>query len=126
MARSHAPAPVVDARLAAVLAHEHDPVEVLEDALAFAFEHAVHTATVEELLERGRLVSLGCGHFKLTKALNRAACARCGEMIRSGWDYDGFRRLGAPDTFSWPGDPLRSIHEPVALDRGSRYDPTGG
>lgn len=32
-------------------------------------------------------------------------------MIRAGWDHDGFRRLKEPDTFSWPDDPLRVLHE---------------
>lgn len=31
-----------------------------------------------------------------------------------GPDHDGFRNLGHPDTFSWPGDPLRLAHEPAA------------
>ena len=58
-----------------------------------------------------RLVALACGHYTMTKALHRAACPRCGEMIRSGYDYDGFRRLGMRDQFSWPDDPLRVLNE---------------
>lgn len=58
-----------------------------------------------------RIVILECGHYALTRSLHRAACPRCGEMIRGGYDYDGFRRLGNPDTFDWPGDPLIALNE---------------
>jgi len=58
-----------------------------------------------------RLVVLACGHYTLTAALQRAACPRCGEMIRSGYDYDGFRWRGVRDGFSWANDPLRSFNE---------------
>lgn len=112
--------------LAELLKNERDPVEDIKESAAkeFAFEAAIHTPTVEDLLKRGRLVRLACGHFKITKALRRAACGRCGEMIRSGWDHDGFRRLGEEDTFSWPDDPLRRLHEPEERDSGARFDPT--
>ena len=58
-----------------------------------------------------RIVILECGHYALTRSLRRAACPRCGEMLRSGYDYDGFRRLGNLDAFDWPGDPLVALNE---------------
>jgi hypothetical protein len=58
-----------------------------------------------------RIVALECGHYVLSKSLRRAACSRCGEMIRSGYDYDGFRRLGIADNFHWPDDPLFALNE---------------
>ncbi len=54
---------------------------------------------------------LECGHYVLSRALHRAPCQRCGEMIRSGYDHDGFRRLGMPDKFHWPEDPLLELNE---------------
>jgi len=119
------PAPVVDRQLAELLGGERDPVEGVSNAHEFEFDPAVHTATVEQLLEFGRLVRLGCGHFKRTKALLRTGCPRCGEMIRAGWDFDGFRRLGLPDDFSWPSDPLRTLHERESVENNGSYDPNG-
>ncbi|MFT0546997.1 hypothetical protein ACMHYO_11715 [Allopusillimonas ginsengisoli] len=58
-----------------------------------------------------RFVVLECGHFTVTRFLFRAKCARCGEMIRSGFDHDAFRHHHVPDTFQWPDDPLRELHE---------------
>jgi hypothetical protein len=121
-----AAAPVVDDRLAELLRNEPDPLENLVSIQAqeFDFDPFLHTQTPEQLLFRGRLVRLECGHFKITKAMRRSACPRCGEMLRSGWDHDGFRRLGIADTFSWPGDPLRQLHEQPQAEQMARFDPT--
>ena len=107
------PAPVVDPFLARLFAQERNPIEVVVDdqtsakgVFAIGISHA-------DLLKAGRVVKLACGHFTLTKALRKAGCPRCGEMVRAGYDHDGFRRLGEPDTFSWPDDPFRAAHEPV-------------
>lgn len=104
-------APVVNHRLAALLANERDPLE----------EISVDQATVKglwalgslqaEILKCGRVVRLACGHFTQTKALRKARCQRCGEMIRSGYDYDAFRRSDEVDSFIWPDDPFRAAHE---------------
>lgn len=96
--------------LAELLAGEPDPVEaVCEDqTLAMAWKVGQNA---DALLKQGRLALLACGHFTITKALHRAKCRRCGEMIRAGYDYDAFRNLGCEDDFSWPGDPLRLLHE---------------
>jgi hypothetical protein len=106
-------APIVNEKLAAFLADEPDPTEALAKAQgnALLLTAMVWKAGVHPDLNRGRLVALECGHFTLTKALYRAKCRRCGEMIRSGYDYDAFRNLGVKDGFSWPGDPLRPLHE---------------
>ncbi len=117
-------APIVNAELAKWLGREPDPIEPLHHAQEFEFDHLVHTRTVESLLKHGRLVRLACRHFRLTKALHRTGCSRCGEMIRAGWDYQGFRELGNPDTFSWPGDPLRQLHEAPETDGLAKFDPT--
>lgn len=105
-------APVVDPELARLFAGQRDPIEALleEQVIATAFKDF----SVEALLKRGRLVKLACRHFTVTKSLRRAKCPRCGEMIRAGYDYDGFRRLGSADRFSWPSDPLRALHESSA------------
>ena len=58
-----------------------------------------------------RIAVLECGHYVLTRSLHRATCQRCGEMIRSGYDHDGFRKLAMPDEFKWAGDPLRELNE---------------
>ena len=55
-----------------------------------------------DLLKAGRVVKLACGHFTLTKALRKAGCPRCGEMVRAGYDYDGFRRLVSRMRFRGP------------------------
>lgn len=70
------------------------------------------SSMADHFLKTGqRLAALQCGHYTVTRALRRAACPRCGAMIRSGYDYDGYRRLGQPDEFSWPDDPLAALHE---------------
>lgn len=70
------------------------------------------TKRSEHFLKTGkRIVALECGHYVLSRSLHRAACPRCGEMIRSGYDHDGFRRLGMPDEFHWQEDPLRELNE---------------
>jgi hypothetical protein len=118
----HSPAPVVNQSLAELLKHEPNPVELLASDQALPKLIAI-TGTANLLTSRGRMVRLECGHFQVTKALYRTGCQRCGEMIRAGWDHDAFRRLGAEDTFSWPGDPLRVLHE-YSSEVGARYDPT--
>jgi hypothetical protein len=118
----HSPAPVVNPSLANLLKHEPDPVEAL--ATDQALPKLIWMAGTAKLLaSRGRIVRLECGHFKVTKALHRTGCLRCGEMIRACWDHDAFRRLGAEDTFSWPDDPLRILHENTSGPE-ARFDPT--
>lgn len=118
------PAPVVDALLAALMADQGNPVESVSSASQFDFDPTLSAASVDQLLARGRIVRLACGHFKMTKALGRTGCPRCGEMIRAGWDHDGFRRLGNADTFSWPDDPLRLLHERQNGEHSGHFDPT--
>lgn len=118
-------APIANALLASALGGERDPVEPLAADQTRAFSAWV-LGTSNVLTPRGRVVELACGHFTVTKALREAACPRCGEMIRSGWDHDGFRRLGNPDTIHWPDDPLHVLHE-VVIDGAEfprRYNPT--
>jgi hypothetical protein len=62
-----------------------------------------------------RFVVLACGHTTFTKALHSAHCPRCQQMLDSGYDWDGFRRLGFPDQMSWPKDPCRRLNEPHDL-----------
>lgn len=102
-------APIVNAHLAGVLAKEPNPIEKLDSNQSRAM--TALPASGEALVRNGRLVMLECGHFIVTRALKRAGCPRCGEMIRAGYDYDGYRRLGNLDDFDWPGDPLRSLHQ---------------
>lgn len=116
MARSQAHdekvrAPIVNPALAALMAGEHDPIEQLAEDQSSAKGVWAFGVASADLLKHGRVVKLACGHFTLTKALHRARCPRCGEMIRAGYDHDAFRRLGEPDGFSWPGDPFREAHE---------------
>lgn len=106
------PAPVVDERLAQWMVGERDPMEKLaadqSKAIAARLPTREHT---DVLTTKGRLVILECGHYAVTRARYRCACARCGEMIRAGYDYEAFRMRGAGDDFSWPDDPLRLLHE---------------
>lgn len=103
-------APIVNPRLAAVLANERDPVEALSDDQGPAIM-VWKAGTADLMLKQGRPVLLACGHFTITRSVHRAKCSRCGEMIRSGYDYEAFRNRGAEDVFSWPADPLRILHE---------------
>lgn len=105
------PAPVVNPFLARLFAGEPNPFEALADDQASAKAIWAMGVAKADPVKHGRLVKLACGHFTVTKALHRARCPRCGEMIRAGYDYDGFRRLGGQDDFSWPGDPFRAVHE---------------
>lgn len=104
-------APVVDEYLATIMAAEPDPVEAL--ALDQATTKGVWTIgpIVPDPIKHGRVVKLACGHYTLSRARFRARCQRCGQMIRAGYDHDGYRRLGIPDRFSWPDDPFRHVHE---------------
>lgn len=119
-----APAPVADPRLAELFRGEPNPMEKLSARQDMALMVTV-PGIAHSLTKDGRLAALECGHFVMTKSLHRASCPRCGEMIRSGWDYDGFRNLGAPDTFSWPGDPLRILHEKMEATLEPRFSPIG-
>jgi len=94
------------------MGHARNPIEPLSADQGQAFFHrAIAAGRLGADPIRGRLVQLACGHFSFTRARRKAACARCGEMIRSGYDYDAFRRLGAPDDFHWTDDPWRALHE---------------
>lgn len=98
-----------------LMSKQPDPVERLAADQAQAqsvwFTGAAGGMTDLFLKAGKRLVALECGHYAITRALSRAKCRRCGEMIRAGWDYDAFRNHSAPDTFSWANDPLRELHE---------------
>lgn len=102
-------APVVNQRLADALKDQPNPMERF--ALNQGKAQLLWSRSAETLIKKGRPVVLDCGHLTITKALNRAACPRCGEMIRAGFDYDGFRHHGYFDDFNWPEDPLRQVHE---------------
>lgn len=119
-----------DKVLSAILKGEPNPVEKLASEQQQSRTHSGWFADItkrsEHFLKTGkRIVALECGHYVLSRALHRAACPRCGEMIRSGYDHDGFRRLGQPDTFHWPADPLLELnegardHEQSTIMRGS-------
>ncbi len=113
---------MTDDVLRELLRKQPDPVENLAPDQRQVFSGwLVHIEALSaRFLATGkRIVVLDCGHFVLTKALHRAGCPRCGEMIRSGYDHDGFRRLGMPDQFAWPDDPLGALNE------GSREDGGG-
>jgi hypothetical protein len=104
----------MDTILRELLANEPDPIEKLAaDQHRAVSEWVVRiTSAADHFLKTGqRIAVLECGHFVLTRALRSAKCRRCGEMIRSGYDHDGFRRLGMPDEFSWPEDPLAILNE---------------
>lgn len=104
-----------DARLRELLRNEPNPVE----KLASEQQLRTHSGWFAKLPEQTahfvrtgeRIVVLECGHYVLSRALYRAGCPRCGEMIRRGYDHDGFRRLGMPDEFNWPEDPLLELNE---------------
>ena len=98
----------------ALLAAVPDPVERLSanQERAYGWWVIASDEALRHYIRSGRrLALLDCGHYKVTDALHRAECPRCGAMIRSGYDYHAFRALGQPDAFSWPDDPLRSLHE---------------
>jgi hypothetical protein len=103
------PAPIVDENLAKLFADMPNPSERLARDQGRALLHNILCGSDEFKLDR--LVELNCRHFVVTRAVHRANCPRCGEMIRSGYDYDEFRRHDGEDTFSWPDDPLRVLHE---------------
>jgi hypothetical protein len=104
------PAPIVDELLARLFANRPDPVEKLQEDQSMAFFLA-SISGLSYSLTVGRLVQLVCRHYKVTRAHRRTGCPRCGAMIRAGYDYDAFRNLGHADTFEWPGDPLRGLHQ---------------
>lgn len=99
-----------------LLKRQPDPMEKLASEEQQLKIHSGWFADIskqsEHLLKTGkRIVALECGHYVLSRALHRASCPRCGEMIRSGYDHDGFRSLGMPDGFHWADDPLRELNE---------------
>jgi len=105
-----------DNALRDLLCKQPNPVEKLASEQQQLKTHSGWFADIatqsEQFLKTGkRIVPLECGHYVLSKALHRAPCSRCGEMIRTGYDYDGFRRLGMPDDFHWPDDPLITLNE---------------
>lgn len=105
----------MDETLKSLLANAPNPVEKLIELRAQDLSGwLIHMPSLSShFLKTGeRIVRLECGHFALTRARFRAGCARCGQMIRSGHDHDGFRRMGMPDEMAWPDDPLRSLNEP--------------
>lgn len=105
-----------DETLRDLLRHAANPVERLacqqQQLQIYSGRFADIKSQSDHFLKTGkRIVALECGHFVLTRALHRAACPRCGEMIRSGYDYESFRRKASPDEFNWPADPLMEINE---------------
>lgn len=107
---------MADDLLRELLRNEPNPIEKLSGEHQQLKTHSGWFADLPQrtahFLKTGqRIVALECGHYVLSKALQRAACPRCGEMIRSGYEYDGFRRLGMPDDFHWPDDPLSTLNE---------------
>lgn len=104
-------APIVDESLASLFKDMSNPREkvcadqgmaIFLDALSGNFKRR----------KSGHLVQLECGHFVVTRAVNKTGCYRCGAMIRAGYDYDKFRNLNGSDDFEWPSDPLKSINGP--------------
>lgn len=111
MKRSYRPAPIVDDVLANILRRRPNPVEkLMQDQGLSIFLQALSHAN-DNIIEKGRIARLECGHFVITKGVTAARCARCGEMIRSGYDYEGFRQQLKPDEFNWPDDPLRELNQ---------------
>ena len=107
---------MLDETLREILSRQPNPVEALASREEQMKIHSgwfadIATQATHFLTTGTRITVLKCGHFVLSKALHRAACPRCGEMIRSGYDYQGFRKLGMPDEFNWPGDPLRELNQ---------------
>lgn len=111
MVRKYQPAPVVDPVLAKILGKQPNPTENLmgDQGLSFFLNSLASTDT--NLTPNGRIVRLECGHFVLSKASRKTKCPRCGEMIRSGYDYEGFRTGRDSDEFHWPDDPAFSLNE---------------
>ena len=88
---------MLDETLRELMSRAPNPVEALaceQEQLKIHSGWFADVATqAAHFLKTGtRIVALSCGHYVLSKALHRAACPRCGEMIRSGYDYVGFRR----------------------------------
>ncbi len=102
-----------------LMKRQPDPIErfAKDQGLALTgWMTSIETLSATFLKTGSRLVVLDCGHLSLSRGLHRARCARCGAMIRAGYDYDGFRNGGVPDAFSWPEDTLWILHE------GHRHD----
>lgn len=87
------------------------------------FERITRTDILTTALNRDRLgdvlnrvVELACGHRTVTKALTRARCLRCEEMLRRSIesgdeDYESFRHGDRRDTMEWHDDPHRPLNE---------------
>lgn len=82
----------------------------LVDPLALVFNS-------ETFIRSGRRsVQLACGHWLITRNLNRAVCPRCKEMLRrsiedGSEDYVGFRHGSRIDRMDWPNDPCRNLNQ---------------
>lgn len=100
-------------RADALLGTLRNPMERLHEdqATALAWRDSLSTHSGAH---GARLALLACGHFVWTRSRHRAACVRCGAMIRSGYDYQAFRYQGADDTFIWTEDPFRTLNEPAS------------
>lgn len=108
-----------DAILRELLRNAPNPVEKFAPEQSQAHSSWLNALSQRRFIETGqRIVKLECGHHVLSRSLYRAACKRCGEMIRSGYDHDGFRRLGEKDEFHWPEDPLGALNEGDQEDCG--------
>ncbi|MBN9525765.1 MAG: hypothetical protein J0H82_06170 [Alphaproteobacteria bacterium] len=110
----------MDEVLAAALADIADPVEAIIRDCPTALGHNVVNGS---LGKPTKIVRLACSHFTITDRRATCPCRRCGAMIRAGYDYDAFRRLGALDEFDWPKDRLKNIHQPRRGD--SRWTSQG-
>ncbi|MBV7542046.1 hypothetical protein [Acidovorax sp. sic0104] len=105
-----------DSVLSDLLRNQRNPIERLVSLEEQSKTHngwfaSLPQRTAHFLATGKRIVRLECRHYVLTRSLFRAACPRCGEMIRAGYDYDAFRRLGAQDEFRWAEDPLWELNE---------------
>ena len=115
---------MLDTELRDLLKDEPNPIERLAGEQQQLKTHSGWFAEITQRSKRflktgERIVALECGHYVMSRSLYKAACRRCGEMIRSGYDHDGFRRLGQPDNFHWPDDPLRELNEGTRGDECS-------
>ncbi len=102
------PAPIIDPVLANILKNCKNPIKKLSADQSMTF---FLTAISDEKQTLNRLVRLECGHFIQTRAVQRSRCPRCGEMIRAGYDYEGFSMGQHTDDFHWPDDPCFNLNE---------------
>jgi hypothetical protein len=104
-------APIVDETLARLFKDRPDPQEKVCSDQGLAIFLGIWSG-ISIRLKNGHLVQLECGHYKITRSLNRTGCPRCGAMIRAGYDYDKFRNIDHHDDFDWPADPLGNLNRP--------------